>query len=163
MLCPPPVPGALAWLQTFSVTADTMVSSLVRMPLHIFTWKMLAVVNGPGLARPREESGTKLTRPSIAGWEVCREVCGCRSSLFLFSHTWCLWDGGGERPSVLKRMLWDRRGHVWDDGAEVESAKAGGHAEARGRSGWVPGVVTAQRLGCREKVLVTPSSHSDLY
>lgn len=36
------------------------------------------------------------------------------------------------RDSVSQREFWDWRRHVWDDGAEVEAAKAGGLAEAGG-------------------------------
>lgn len=62
--------GDLVWLQTLAVVTDAVVSSPALMLFHIFIWKILGVINGPGLARPREESGTKLTWPSIGWWEA---------------------------------------------------------------------------------------------
>lgn len=62
--------GDLSWLQTLAVITDAVVSSLALVLFHIFTWKILGVINGTGLARPREESGTKLIWPSIGGWRL---------------------------------------------------------------------------------------------
>lgn len=137
------------------------------MPFHIFTWKTLGVINGPGLARPREESGTKLTWPSIAGWEACRELCGCTAMpLPLQPH------------SVFVGRRRGKAGTLWSKGCsgtrEVTCGIMGQKwrllkLEAMQRlegSAWVPGaMMTTQRLGWREKaisVLVTSSSHSGM-
>lgn len=128
--------GDLAWLLILAIVTDALVSSPVLMLFHIFTWKIL-VINGPGLARPREESGTKSTWPNIAGWRL-REVCGCHHHTSSSSAT--LGVCGKERKgrdSVVKKGVLG--GHVWDDGAEVRLLKPEAMHRQEGAV-WVPGI-----------------------